>query len=155
MLEKCNPRHKEANRVLGQLNFAATVELGIKPCAKALNANRHAKTRLKSDAHFPMGQTARRGLCKAASTCRANKGLPLMCDTTRPTHDHPQVITQRGDACLKEDDGYNGFGLWWVVPNLEGPPTIYATGGTRLGCLHTQTYIHIYVNICSLPYRHG
>ena len=52
-----------------------------------------------------------------------------MCDTMRPTHDQPHVITQRGDACLKEEDGYNGFGLWWVVPNASGPPAIYAAFG--------------------------
>ena len=128
MLEKTNPAHAEADKLLGQLNFAGTIELGVKPCAKPLNTNRHVKSRLYSDIHFPLVSGTRQGLIKAASICRANKGLPLMCDTARLTHGDPTVITQRGDACLKEDDGYNGFGIWWLVPNRTGPPTIYATG---------------------------
>ena len=43
-----------------------------------------------------------------------------MCDFTMPDHRDLNTLTQRGDACLNESDGYNGFGSWYFAPCVSG-----------------------------------
>jgi hypothetical protein len=58
----------------------------------------------------------------AAQRLRTDTGLPLMCAYAWPDHSAPTTITMRADACLNE--GWNGFGFWFVIPAAPGviPP---------------------------------
>jgi hypothetical protein len=109
------PSIKMGQSVCGQMNHAATVELALKPLATRLNKALHAQSRLRNPLLFAQPAACRADVLQAVRVLRGSKGIPLTCVRDWPLHDGPRTVTQRGDACVKED-GYNGWGVWYVVP---------------------------------------
>jgi hypothetical protein len=114
---------QEVDQVLGQLNHAASVETGIKQHVGALNTARHMRTKLRK--HLtPISATIARDLLAAAAIMRLDQGLPLLCEYRWPSAHALSTVSMRCDACLNE--GWNGFGAWFIVPNPTGTISIYA-----------------------------
>jgi hypothetical protein len=114
------PLRQVGQSVCGQINHAATVELALKPLATRLNRALHAHSRLNNPEVFAQSAACQADIREAANVLRGSTGIPLTCARDWPEHDAPRTITQRGDACVKED-GYNGWGVWFVVPHGPNP----------------------------------
>jgi len=112
--------------VLGQMNYAATVDLRIKGCSSSTNRAMHVNSRLSNSNMHPLPRRAADDICKAANLMRQDVGINLFCDTIIPLHSDLSTISQRSDACLNEPDNYNGFGVWWLIPQPNGKPKIIA-----------------------------
>ena len=117
--------NKDMDSVLGQVDYSATTELLLKPRTKGMRRARHGQERMGSD-WTHLGQPELADLDHISACLRRNEGIPVMCSTKWPDHNDIQTITQRGDACLREEDGYNGWGLWIIIPNKSGAPNIIA-----------------------------
>ena len=121
---------KDIDSLLGKLNHASTVELGIKPLTKSLTRCRFGQDKHDGRGTCRLSQAAHHDLRQVEMKLRRDEGLPIMCSTKLwPKHSDPGVITQRGDACLREDDGWNGWGIWWLVPSVSDSPNIFAAFG--------------------------
>jgi len=115
------PSIQMGQSVCGQMNHAATVELALKPLATRLNKALHAQSRLRNPLLFAQPAACRADVLQAVSVLRGSKGIPLTCARDWPAHNGSRTVTQRGDACVKEE-GYNGWGAWYVVQC--GPDTM-------------------------------
>ena len=111
---------KEGDSMSGQLNHAATIDMDIKPLAKSVTKARHAKNTRFDTPVFRIFDQVKLDIANATKILRRNKGIPMMCDFTMPDHRDLNTLTQRGDACLNESDGYNGFGSWYFAPCVSG-----------------------------------
>jgi hypothetical protein len=116
--------HDAADSFLGRCNFASSIYLSIKQNMGEINRCRWVKSRLNPSI-FPLSNLARTNAANIATLIRANKGLPLMCNTNRPHHADITTVTHRADACLNET-GENGFGIFWIIPNTNGTIRILA-----------------------------
>ena len=116
--------HEEVDSFLGRCNFASGIILRIKQRMGALSRCRYMPNRLQ-EGRFPLSTEASSDTAAIGALLRENKGLPLMCDTSRPFHGDITTVTHRSDACLNES-GQNGFGVYWVVPNPNGGVKIFA-----------------------------
>ena len=115
--------HKLVDRLLGEINHAASVETELKQHVGALNRARHVKTRLNKDI-TPNSEGIRYDLRCAAAIMRTDRGLPLLCEWRWPDAHAITTISLRSDACLNE--GWNGFGAWFIVPRATGVIDIFA-----------------------------
>jgi hypothetical protein len=117
-------QHPEVDQLLGQLNHAATVETRLKQHVGALNTARHLKRSGLRKAVTPISSRIRADLTRAAAILRANEGLPLLCEWRWPEAHAVTTVSMRCDACLNE--GWNGFGAWFIVPDAAGAIQIFA-----------------------------
>ena len=92
---------------------AATVEEAIKRHSPARSRALHDKGRQNKEVVLITPPVAA-ALNAAAIIMEQDAGLPLLCDFTHPDPFAASTITARSDACLNE--GWNGFGFWWIVP---------------------------------------
>ena len=110
------------DQLLGRLTYAATAYLELKDVAAIVNDCKHTTHRMPTG-WFPFSNLARGAMEHAIGVLKRDRGLPMLPIFDIPMHDQISTITLRGDASLNEDNGYNGFGIWFLLPNKVGPPT--------------------------------
>lgn len=120
--------HHEGDSLLGQLGHTSTCELRLKTLSKRLSKCRHAHNRLSTPHSFLPTREIADDLQDSMAIMRRNVGIPVACCTRVPKHFELCTITARGDASLNEEF-YSGWGGWWLVPALQGPPKIFAVYG--------------------------
>jgi len=113
--------HTSRDEIAGQMNHASTIHINIKPLTKSVIKARHVKVSGMKQPMFKINIKVKDDIAEAVRILARNQGIPMMCTTFKPQHWQANVITQRGDACLNESDGYNGFGCWWFIPDQPQP----------------------------------
>jgi len=86
----------------------------------------HVKSRLGNAEMHPLPKGAAAEIKQAARLMRQDRGINIFCDVRIPEHFHHSSISQRSDACLNEPDNYNGFGVWWLIPQPNDKPIVLA-----------------------------
>ena len=110
------------DQLLGRLTYAATAYLELKPVAAIVNDCKYSTHRMTTPGLFPFSNTARAAMDFAVGILKKDEGLPVLPIFDIPKHDQVSTITLRGDASLNEENGYNGFGIWFLIPQTSGPP---------------------------------
>ena len=118
--------HSELEKLTGRLVYGATAHLELKAVAAVMYdcASSRTTSRLHSGCIFK--EKERAALQYASDVLTEDVGLPLLPRFTLPKRGDPSTICIWSDACLNEEDGYNGWGFWILIPNEDGPPTILA-----------------------------
>ena len=133
--------HNRLDQLTGRLTYAATACLELKGVAALVNdcvqrprnvtSNKRKAWCTQGDQggqgnFFDFPAKARNAVQYAMEELERDEGLPLLPRFELPRRGELSTICIWSDACLNEDDGYNGFGIWFLIPREGQKPEIFA-----------------------------